>query len=580
MARVETLKRQFFKCLGLLAGCTSFALWASQPQVVEKADKTELEWGNVLFEYYQKDYFEALIEYEYAKTINNDTAKSDYGQMLQGGMLLSYGQAKQSQEIFDRVLARSADPLVRNRAWYYLANLYYHKSEPEKAHQSLAKISGPVPSDLFPEFYHLTSLINSDVENLAQAENILSQVPEDSKHYPYVLFNVAIGQLRSNELKKSLINLTKVNQYAARSEEHASLSDRATHGLAQLALKSGNLPTAWANLQKIRTNGLYSNRGLLTYAWTAIKIKQFNEAIPALEILQSRDIAIPEVQEAKVLLAHLYEQQGAPRKALKSNLISIDEFAKGINRVAEARDIIAKQNVPEEFVRNLDVIIDDSDWFGAQPSIDYQKLTPFLIDLMSSRILNETLKELSDLYAIKKNLENWEFQSNEHLLIMNNADKKSISKEERKAIQRSKAIQQQLSDKKQELKLLMLSLKPEEQKRFQSTIDSIDKEIAILQSRTDGMSRLSQPYKQPASVKKEMKDKHNQVKQKLKQTSRLIAKLEPVVRSLVNEELDKHEERMRYYWAQSRLAKARLYDTTLMELDNVTSNKESGEGVK
>ena len=48
-----------------------------------------------------------------------------------------------------------------------------------------------------------------------------------------------------------------------------------------------------------------------------------------------------------------------------------------------------------------------------------------------------------------------------------------------------------------------------------------------------------------------------------------------VIRKLVNIELDKHESRIRYYWAQSRLAKARLYDATLTTLDKAQERVQS-----
>ncbi|PCK04839.1 MAG: hypothetical protein COA42_18730, partial [Alteromonadaceae bacterium] len=61
-----------------------------------------------------------------------------------------------------------------------------------------------------------------------------------------------------------------------------------------------------------------------------------------------------------------------------------------------------------------------------------------------------------------------------------------------------------------------------------------------------------------------------------------IAKIENIVRKLVNLELDDHAERMAYYSAQARLAKARLYDMTLQDLDKAkrtrtkTDNNASG----
>ena len=69
--------------------------------------------------------------------------------------------------------------------------------------------------------------------------------------------------------------------------------------------------------------------------------------------------------------------------------------------------------------------------------------------------------------------------------------------------------------------------------------------------------------------------------QQLNKTNSYIERLEPIMRKLVNAELDKHENRIRYYWAQSRLAKARLYDRKLLLLEqNQTVNNDSSTKIK
>ncbi len=536
--------------------------------------KQDLEWGTVLFEYYQKDYFNALIEYEYANTIGNPIAQSRPGNLLQGGMLLSYGLADQAKSIFDRALAEGADQSTRNRAWYYLANLFYHKSEPAKAFDSLSQIQGDIPDDLHPDYHYLATLLNNSAAHLDVTESIVNSLPEAHPHYPYILFNLAIQHLREGSPQLAAQKLQRVVTYQNDNEELATLADRAKHGLAQLFLQQGQNAEAWQFLTAIRTTGLYSNRALLTYAWTAIKMQQYNDAVAALEILNTRSIALPEVQEAKVLLAHLYEQEGSPRKALKANLLAIEAFDAGVKKVDEARGIIAKQDVPREFIQNLDVMVDDTDWFASEPSVDYQKLTPFLIDLMSSKVVNETLRELSDLYAIEKNLRHWKRQTLEHQAIIQSAQKKSYESSDKSLIEKSKQLSELLKEKKSQLKLHALTLTEEQQKLFKALIENIERELSMLQSRVTQMQQVERPYQQPASYLKEVKQKHASVDKRLAETRAFIAKLEPVVRSLVNAELDKHEERMRYYWAQSRLAKARLYDTTLMELDKAKSRQE------
>lgn len=527
----------------------------------------DLEYGRVLFEFYQKDYFSALVEQELNLQQGNRVAASDSSQVLKGGMLMSYGVPDEAQKLFGPLLDSTQSEAVKNSAWFYLSKLYYSKSNAEKSAQALSQIQGTIPDDLHLEYHYLATLININGNHLKQAEQSLDGISEDSKFYPYLLFNLAVGNLRSGNLVLAVEHLEQVANYSGDSEEFLILADRAKHGLAQLAIQSGNLVQAWVYLTGVRTTGLYSNRALLTYAWAAIKLKRFDEAIPALEILNNRSIALPEVQEAKVLLAHLYEQEGAPRKALKSNLVAEKEFKIGIGKVEEARRIIGLRDVPREFIANLDVIMDESQWHSAQPSIDYKKLTPFLIDLMASNAFTEVLKELADLYFLQENLENWLRQAEEHALILNSASQKVFDDNVEESLDKSEELNSRFSDQSSELKLLTLTFDTDIQDRFSALIETTTQELEILKGKIEQLKKLEAPYKQPESYSGMVADHHERLEKQLKTTKQFIATLEPVMRELVNVELNRHEERMRYYWAQSRLAKARLYDSTLLELE-------------
>lgn len=533
----------------------------------EASSRAELEFGTVLFDYYQQAYFDALVEYEYNQALGNSVAASADGQVLNGGMLLSYGLPDESLRIFQAVLARSEPEPIRNRAWYYLAKLYYNKSEQAKAADALRRVQGEVPKDIHLLYHYLATLINISGKHLNDAQKNVDKLSPQTPYYPYLSFNLAIGHLQNGQLVEAVAKLEKVTDYAGQGEELSVLADRAKHGLAMLAVQAGNFPQAWAYLKGIRTTGLYSNRALLTYAWSAIKLQRFNDAIPALEILNERHIAIPEVQEAKVLLAHLYEQEGSPRKALKANLLAEKEFDLGVAKVAEARRIIGLRDVPREFIANLDAIMDDSDWYGTEPSVNYQALTPFLIDLMASHAFNETLRELADLYAIRDNLSEWAAQANQHLLILASSSAKSFNENLKTSIAKSAELRNEFKEQNQELRLYALTLEVAEQERFKVLMKSLGAELDWLDEKIKKLQTVEAPYLPPANMHDVVVAKHRDIQRELVRTEKLISVLEPIMRSLVNAELDKHEERMRYYWAQSRLAKARLYDSTLLELE-------------
>ncbi len=559
---------------------------AMQCQVVNAVSSNvqstqELEYGVILFDFYQHDYFSALIEQEYAQAIQNSLAKSPLGQVLKGGMLLSYGMTDESKKIFDQLLDANSSEEIRNRAWFYLAKLFYNKSDLVNAKNSLEKIKGKMPDDLHTDYHYLATLLGNSGDHLAIIENTIKSAAKDNSYLPYLIFNLAIIELKDGQLALAVKNLEKVTEYSGTSEELSVLADRARHGLAELAIKHGNLPQAWKYLTAIRTTGLYSNRALLSYAWAAINLKQFKEALPALEILNKRSIAIPEVQEAKVLLAHVYEEDGALRKALKSNLLAEKEFKVGIDMVAEARLVINNQDVPREFIANLKVIMDDTDWYGAAPSVDYKKLTPFLIDLMASHPFHESLRELADLYAIEENLKYWSIQADEHRLILENADKKKYSDSFKDVFEKIVNFNTLFAEQNSELKLNSLALSEIEQNRLKTLMSTTDHELQFLNDKVTKLKYYNKPYEQPVDYKKMVSDKHEEIKKQLLVTEKLILKFETIMRSLIKVELDQHEERMRYYSAQSRLAKARLYDMTLLSLEKAKSTgKDAGIDLK
>jgi len=118
------------------------------------------------------------------------------------------------------------------------------------------------------------------------------------------------------------------------------------------------------------------------------------------------------------------------------------------------------------------------------------------------------------------------------------------------------------------LKLHTLTLSPQDQKRLQALMDLTERELILLDDKILRAKSIEAPYTQPKSSYEKVARLHREIKRHLERTHQYIHKLEPVMRTVVNAELNKHEERMRYYSAQARLAKARLYDNELMALED------------
>ena len=568
----------------VLASTLYIALIASTAQISavhansdEEVKLRDLKYGTILFDYYQQNYFASLIGYEVANSRGELNHQIDEARLLHGGMTLSYGLPDEAESIFQQLLnakdkketSEEINEEVRNKAWFYLAKMYYQKGEANKAGETLNYISGDIPQDIHNEYNYLATLINIRNKNLTSAEEALNSVMKGSVFEPYLIFNLASSQLKNGDTPNSEVNFQKVIDYGTNhpEEEFQVLADRAKQALAHIDIEQEDLLAAWLHLQFVRTTGLYSNRALLSYGWSAIKLERYDIAIPALRALDRRSISIAEVQEAKVLLGHLYEQQKAPRTALKQYLLAEKSFASGIESIESARRVIAGQRIPEEFVINLDAMMDETDWYGSQPSLDYNKLTPFLIDLMSSNSFHVVLKELRDLYALRENLNYWSRQAQEHQLIIRHRRQGWSSERLGSFIDDSRIQKDAMEVEISELALHAKTLSVKEQDRFAPLLDSTKDDFKFLETNFTKIEKIKKPYKESEKTLLWMAKLHERIHQQLIQTDNMIKKLESVMRIVVNAELDKHEERMRYYWAQARLGKARLYDQTLNSIE-------------
>src|SRR5579871_4833848 len=125
------------------------------PEKLPDTRVRDLHYGDVLFYFYQNDDFEAitrLLAYEHWKRIPHH---EDEGQLLLGGLYLSLGMHNEAGERFQTLLTKDVPTGVRNRAWFYLAQVWYARGYLNEAEDSLRKIQGKLSPDLEAQKNHL-----------------------------------------------------------------------------------------------------------------------------------------------------------------------------------------------------------------------------------------------------------------------------------------------------------------------------------------------------------------------------------------------------------------------------------------
>src|SRR5690606_36208869 len=114
-----------------------------------------------------------------------------------GGLYLSYGQHRLAGEIFERVLAQSVEPALHDRAWFFLAKIWYQRGYLPEAEAALGRIAGALPVELEPERTMLTAQVLMDQGRFDAALAVLEawQLPTD-QWVGYAKYNIGVALVR------------------------------------------------------------------------------------------------------------------------------------------------------------------------------------------------------------------------------------------------------------------------------------------------------------------------------------------------------------------------------------------------
>lgn len=548
----------------LLIACLLVIPGGIQATSVEEA--RDLKYGAVLFQFYQQNYFETLVEYAWAEDNGGIGNHGTYPELLKGGVSLSYGLDEQAETIFDRVADSNLGEPVRNRARFYLGKMQYQRGDVDSAGRNLASIRGRMPGDIDNEYRYLAGLVNVQLGHLDASLAVADTLDRRSPFAPYFYFNLAIALEGLGRTDDALGSLYRVLTLSNGSPELERLADRARMALAHLYAGRGDSLQAGQHMTAIRTTGAYSNRGLLGASWVAINAGEFSQALAPLDLLSARSVALPEVQEAILLRPHVYERLGLEGRAAQGFIAADRQFRQTLQSLELARNTLAEADVLELFVRNLDSVLDDSDWFGRAPAVAVNRLSPFLVNLMSDHTFQSVLKDLRDLYAIRNNLERWQQRQSDFDTILSARSGREQGVDHSQRLHHLNDSLQRARSRHTEMSVRLSALPAEHREPLTWRLEELQFEIERGQTALDAL-KGSRALADTRSFQHSVSAAMAQVDDRMVQTRSMIARLEDVMRTLVSTELDIHQQRLAQYQVEAQLAKVRILDRSLQYLD-------------
>ena len=371
-----------------------------EPVVIE-----DPHYGDVLFYFYQEDYFSAIVRLLAARERGQLEEHSEEAELLLGGMYLSYGHHLEAAEIFERILAGNVAPDLRNRTWFFLAKIWYQRGYLDRARQALGNIDGTLPQNLASEAALIDAQIRIADGDYETAIARLSNFNDPTEWSTYAKFNIGVALVRSGRVAEAQGLLDEIGRLEPFSDEMAALRDKANLALGYALLQDGQYAAAREPLQRVRLEGPFSNKALLGVGWADAELEEYSRAlVPWLE-LRGRDLLDPAVQESMLAIPFAMSQLNSLSQAADNYVNAIEAFSAESTRIDEAIGRIRSGEFFEAFFEQDR--LDGAGWFWNLETLPEGPESSYLYHLLATNKFQEGLKNYRDLRYLHHNLDTW-----------------------------------------------------------------------------------------------------------------------------------------------------------------------------
>jgi len=366
----------------------------------------DLHYGDVLFYYFQSDYFAAITRLLAAQQQGRVPHTEGEAELLLGGLYLSLGEHVEAGRIFDQLLASAGtSEAVRNRAWYYLGKVWYQRGYLQESERALRKVSDKMEPRINAERYMLLAQLMMRQDRYDDAIASLRAWHGAADWTAYAQFNLGVALVRRDRLQDAMPFLNTVGQIETRSEELLALKDKANLALGFALLQAQRAAEARPILQRVRLEGPFSSKALLGVGWADAILGEYKRALVPWLALHKRNLLDAAVQESYLAVPYAFAKLQATGQAAEYYTTAIDSFDAELKLIDGSIEEIRGGNM-------LDRLIGDDR--HTTPTWDWQlKNLPnapesrYLYELLASNDFQEGLKNYREMAYMSRNLESW-----------------------------------------------------------------------------------------------------------------------------------------------------------------------------
>src|SRR5215469_7621916 len=608
----------------------ALAAVAARPAMA--ADLRDLYFGEALYDAYQGQYFDALerLDAELAQHRRLDEPQLDSLQyhirqadFSVGDFELRYRMHLRAGRAIKAVLDADVEQPVKNDAAYRLARIEFQQGQPEDALHALERIQGTVPDNIRDDVEFLRANVYLALGRPADAAEVLKRLQNAESLKGFAAYNRGIALMQSGRSPEGLRQLERAGQVDSRETATAAIRDKSNMVLGSVMLRSEDYAHAQLAFDRVRLEGPYSNRALLSTGWAEASAHEYQKALVPWGMLIGRDPTDAAVQEAKLALPFAYSKLRVYGRAASLYGQALDSFGKELEKVDASLRSVRAGNFLKALVR--EEIKQDNVWVVRLRTLPDTPETFYLTELMASNDFQAALHNYLDLEDLHRRLIAWQggFDAFEDLIRLRRANYqpllpqvdahfKELDSQMRVRLEQRDHLQKRLQDiltaprpellatadervALERLRLLEATLKkssgadcaaqqarvehlrgvltwrlyteyPQRLTQAHKDLHALDDDVRTLQERYTAFVRARQAavhsysgYDQPITRLR------TRVGEALERVDTLQARQGHVIEAVALEELNTRRKRLEAYQVQARYAVADSYDRALKE---------------
>ena len=287
--------KQFF--CELLFICTAATGQEAQPI-------DELAYGTVLYEYYQEEYQDALLNVLIAESRGQLGEDQIRFELAKGSFAFAEGMYDYANEVFGAVPEGELTELDEMRLAFHLSREYHRRQDWDALGDALAKIdlgkSWLGKQRVHPEVEFMKAEHAVQVQDFATAEAAYSAMDPENPLRAYGTYNLGVAYRQAGLLDDAMRTFRTLSEMPTYTEEALDLSQRARLALALISRDQQNHTQAESVLADLPSEGRYQDVAMAAYGGLAMDTENYELAARIWMTLQEQNYWTPSTATARL----------------------------------------------------------------------------------------------------------------------------------------------------------------------------------------------------------------------------------------------------------------------------------------